>query len=187
VVSRLTKEHGRKVSCYEAAALGADFLERLAADGLIVRGAITGSVRRQKPVVNDLDLVVIPNPAFPVPPERPEGMKKMDWELVRPRYLWELVRDRLVRGGGRALKVWGLLEGVYTDVLFTTPESWGAALMHTTGPKELNIAQRARAAARGLTLNEYGLFRGSERLAGASEEEIYEALQMPWLEPVERR
>ena len=65
-------------------------------------------------------------------------------------------------------------------------ESYGAALLYFTGSKGYNIELRKRAIARGLKLNEYGLFKGERRIAGATEESIYAALDLPWVAP-ERR
>ena len=60
-------------------------------------------------------------------------------------------------------------------------ESYGAAMQYFTGSKEHNILVRSRALKLGLTLNEYGLFRveNEQRVAGETEEEVYEALGLP--------
>jgi DNA polymerase (family X) len=64
-------------------------------------------------------------------------------------------------------------------------ESYGAALQYFTGSKEHNILLRQRALKQGLTLNEYGLVRMEDntRVAGATEEEIYATLGLPWIPP----
>jgi DNA polymerase (family 10) len=64
-------------------------------------------------------------------------------------------------------------------------ESRGAAMQYFTGSKAHNVALRDRAIQRGFKLNEYGLFRvaDDERVAGASEEEIYDALGIAWVPP----
>jgi len=66
--------------------------------------------------------------------------------------------------------------------------------MYFTGSKEHNVVLRERAIARGMRLNEYGLFpddgeegtpqsRGVEPVAAADEESIYAALEMPYVPP----
>jgi DNA polymerase (family 10) len=78
------------------------------------------------------------------------------------------------------------LQGGYqADLRLVPAESRGAAMQYFTGSKAHNIAVRERAAQRGLTLNEYGLFEldGNRRVAGETEEGIYEALGMSWIEP----
>jgi DNA polymerase (family 10) len=62
-------------------------------------------------------------------------------------------------------------------------ESFGAALLYFTGSKAHNVALRQLAIKRKLKLNEYGLFRGTRRVAGASEGEIYERLGLATIPP----
>ena len=52
------------------------------------------------------------------------------------------------------------------DLRMVEPNEFATALHHFTGSKEHNIPLRTLAKEQGLTLNEYGLFRGEERLAG---------------------
>jgi DNA polymerase (family X) len=69
------------------------------------------------------------------------------------------------------------------DVRLLERESYGAALQYFTGSKEHNVVLRDRAKRRGLKLSEYGLFKGDESIAGATEEEVYEKLGLPWIPP----
>jgi hypothetical protein len=62
-------------------------------------------------------------------------------------------------------------------------KSYGAALLYFTGSKAHNIALRALANEHGWKLNEYGLFAGRRRIAGASEEEVYRKLGLAFIEP----
>jgi DNA polymerase (family 10) len=79
----------------------------------------------------------------------------------------------LVRGGFQA------------DLRLVAPESRGAAMQYFTGSKAHNIALRDRAIGLGFKLNEYGLFRVADeaRVAGTTEQEIYEALGLEWIPP----
>ena len=79
-----------------------------------------------------------------------------------------------------------LIRGGYqADLRLVAPESRGAALQYFTGSKTHNIAIRDRALERGLRLNEYGLYRASDetKLAGETEESIYETLGLQWIPP----
>ncbi|HEX5110257.1 MAG TPA: DNA polymerase/3'-5' exonuclease PolX [Vicinamibacterales bacterium] len=79
-----------------------------------------------------------------------------------------------------------LLQGGYqADLRLVPAESRGAAMQYFTGSKAHNIAIRDRAVQRGFKLNEYGLFRVDDesRLAGETEEGIYQALDLAWIEP----
>jgi DNA polymerase (family X) len=78
-----------------------------------------------------------------------------------------------------------LRDGFQADLRLVAPESRGAALQYFTGSKAHNIQLRDRALSRGFKLNEYGLFRNDDntRIAGATEEEIYEALGLACVPP----
>jgi DNA polymerase (family 10) len=78
-----------------------------------------------------------------------------------------------------------LAGGFQADLRLVPADSRGAALQYFTGSKAHNIALRDRAISLGLKLNEYGLFRieGDVRVAGATEEEIYQALGLAWVPP----
>jgi DNA polymerase (family X) len=74
------------------------------------------------------------------------------------------------------------------DLRLVAPESRGAALQYFTGSKAHNIALRQRALTRGFTLNEYALANAAtgEKLAGETEEGVYAALGLPWIDPALR-
>jgi DNA polymerase (family X) len=75
--------------------------------------------------------------------------------------------------------------GVQVDLRLVPPASRGAAMQYFTGSKAHNIALRDRAIARGLKLNEYGLFRTEDNspIAGDTEEGVYQALGLAWIPP----
>jgi DNA polymerase (family X) len=73
--------------------------------------------------------------------------------------------------------------GLQVDLRVVTPECWGAALQYFTGSQAHNVAVRAIAVRKGLKLSEYGLFRGEELIASATEEDVYDALGMEWVPP----
>jgi DNA polymerase (family 10) len=61
--------------------------------------------------------------------------------------------------------------------------SFGAAWQYFTGNKQHNVRLRERAAKRGWTLNEYGLFDGERVIASETEADIYRALDLPCYPP----
>ena len=73
--------------------------------------------------------------------------------------------------------------GIELDLRVVPEESFGAALQYFTGSKEHNIVLRRRAQERGLKINEYGVFRGEERVAGRERRGVYAALDLPWIPP----
>jgi DNA polymerase (family 10) len=79
-----------------------------------------------------------------------------------------------------------LLDGGFqADLRLVGADSRGAAMQYFTGSKAHNIALRDRAVGLGFKLNEYGLFTidGDERVAGATEEGVYDALGLAWVPP----
>jgi len=73
--------------------------------------------------------------------------------------------------------------GLQVDLRVVTTDCWGAALQYFTGSQAHNVATRAIAVRKGLKLSEYGLFRGEELIASATEEDVYGALGMEWVPP----
>ena len=125
-----------------------------------------GSLRRGRDTVGDLDLLVT---------GRDPG--KLGDHLLK----FPAVASVLARGDDKVS--FKLTTGMQVDVRILPAECYGAALMYFTGSKEHNVALRDRAKRRGLKLSEYGLFRGEEVVAGRTEEEIYRALDLPWIPP----
>jgi DNA polymerase (family 10) len=127
---------------------------------------LAGSYRRRKETVGDLDILVVCAGSGPV----------MDAFTG-----YDEVAEVASRGETRAT-VW-LRSGLQVDLRVVPRASYGAALHYFTGSRAHNIAVRQRGVARGLKINEYGVFRGEERLAGDSEEAVYAAVGLPWIAP----
>jgi DNA polymerase (family 10) len=79
-----------------------------------------------------------------------------------------------------------LESSVHVDLRIVPPACFGSALLYFTGSRGHTLALRQLALAQGLRLNEYGLFRGKQRIAGKTEEEVYAALSLPYLKPEDR-
>lgn len=127
---------------------------------------VAGSYRRARDTVGDLDIIATANDTKSVI----EGFSRYP-EIVH----------MIAKGSTRAT---GLLRsGLQVDVRAVPPESYGAALVYFTGSKAHNIAIRAIARDRGLKINEYGVFRGSRRIAGRTEAEVYAAIGLREIEP----
>ncbi len=132
----------------------------------VAHAELAGSARRRRETVGDLDIVA--SAANPGP--------------VMQRFVgYEDVRDVLGQGSTRASVV--LRSGLQVDLRVVGEESYGAALLYFTGSKAHSIALRQIAVDRGLKLNEYGLFRGTRRLAGRTETDLYKALGLPYILP----
>lgn len=142
---------------------------------------VAGSYRRRRETVGDVDLLAVASEAAAV----------MTAFLEYPRI------ERVDMSGSTRSSV-ALASGLEVDLRVVPPESHGAALVYFTGSKAHNIKLRQRALERDLHLSEYGLFRRheddqeregrfeGERVEAPSEEDIYEALDLPWVPPVLR-
>jgi DNA polymerase (family 10) len=130
------------------------------------RIVVAGSYRRRRDTVGDLDLLVTTE----------DGPAVGD-KLVR----YENVAEALAHGPTRATVI--LRSGIQVDVRAVPEESYGAALIYFTGSKAHNIALRGLAIEHHWKLNEYGLFSGKDRIAGATEEEVYKKLGLAFVPP----
>jgi DNA polymerase (family 10) len=127
---------------------------------------VAGSVRRMKETIGDADFLVIS--------EYPN--KVMEFFVSMPE-----VMD--VMGNGETKASVKLKTGMDADIRVLPEESFGSALQYFTGSKDHNIALRRLAQEKGLKLSEYGLFKGTQQIAGRTEEEIYERLGLSWIPP----
>ena len=128
--------------------------------------AVAGSFRRRRETVGDLDVLVSAR----------RGAKVMD-EVVR----YEDVAEVQAQGSTRATLT--LRNGLQVDVRVVVAAAFGSALHYFTGSKAHNIAVRRMAMARGLKLNEYGIFRGERRVGGRTEAEVFAAVKLPVIPP----
>jgi DNA polymerase (family 10) len=126
-----------------------------------------GSLRRGCDTCGDIDILAVGGDA-----------SLMDVFASHPRV------ERILGHGDTKASV-RLHGGYQADLRLVPVESRGAAMQYFTGSKAHNIVVRDRAVQRGLKLNEYGLFKVEDdtRLAGETEEGIYEALDMAWVPP----
>jgi DNA polymerase (family 10) len=94
-------------------------------------------------------------------------------------------RVERVLGHGDTKSSVRLSGGYQADLRLVPTDSRGAAMQYFTGSKAHNIAVRDRAIQHGFRLNEYGLFKVDDdmKVAGETEEGIYEALGMRWIDP----
>jgi DNA polymerase (family 10) len=127
---------------------------------------IAGSYRRGRESVGDLDLVV----------SAESGRAVVEHFKSYPG-----VAEIAAAGTTRAAVV--LRTGLQVDMRVVGPEAAGAALVYFTGSKAHVVALRALARERGLKLNEYGLYRGKRRLAGATEADVYGGLALDYIPP----
>jgi DNA polymerase (family 10) len=117
---------------------------------------IAGSFRRRAETVGDIDILAAAEKS-------------------------SAVMDRFVHCDTKSMVV--LRGGLQVDLRVVPKVSFGAALHYFTGSKAHNIAVRTMGVKKKLKINEYGVFKGTRRIAGKTEEEVYRQVGLPYIEP----
>ncbi len=183
-----TESTGARTPLGVAAAIADVYVERLSAIKNVRQCAAAGSLRRGRDTIGDIDILVATKDPAPVSEAFRTMPEVTDVLAAGENKSSVRIRADLGSGGGAGAHV------MQVDLRVVPPDSWGAALLYFTGSKQHNIRLRERALKRNLTLNEYGLFpeddedtppqsRGIKPVAGKTEEDIYEALDLPWIPP----
>jgi len=133
---------------------------------------IAGSLRRMAETIGDVDILV----------EAEDGKKVID-EFINADFIIEKIAAGPTKGSAL---VQTETSYVHVDVRVVAKESFGSAWQYFTGSQRHNIRLREIAVSKKLKLNEYGLFRGKQKIAGEKEEDIYSKLDLDYIEPVLR-
>ena len=132
----------------------------------IKEAIVAGSYRRRRETIADLDILVT---------------CQKDCDVMERLVSYEDVRKVIAKGKTRSTVL--LRSDLQVDLRMVPEVSYGAALHYFTGSKAHNIAVRTLGVKRGLKINEYGVFKGSRRIAGRTEEEVYKQVDLPFVEP----
>ncbi|MFC7077438.1 DNA polymerase/3'-5' exonuclease PolX [Haloarcula halophila] len=159
----------------EARPYGEEIRDYLAGVDAVERCALGGSIRRWKPTIGDVDVLV--------------GSDD-DEAVVEAFTDWDGT-DSVIEAGETKASV--RAGGVRVDLRVVVPEEFGAAMQYFTGSKAHNVSVRNRAIERDLKVNEYGVFdievvedddqRAGRLVAGETEAGVYEAIGMAWVPP----
>lgn len=151
--------------------LATRIVEQISAVPGVVHASYCGSLRRFSETIGDIDIVV--------------GSLEPD-PVMEAFVALTLVERVIARGESKTSLV--TRRGIQVDLRVVEPHQLGAAQLYFTGSKGHNIKLRQRALQRGLTLNEYALseIEGGRVVASETEEQIYQALGLPFIPPVLR-
>jgi len=150
-----------------ARAVALQVAQALRAHAGVERLEIAGSLRRMRESVKDVDILVTST----------EPARVVETFVSLP----SLVE---VTGRGDTKASARHQDGLAIDLRVVEPAAFGAALQYFTGSREHNVRLRQLAIARGLKLSEYGVFdEAGVRVAGATEEEVYAAVGLPFIPP----
>ena len=159
-------ENASRISISDARVIAESVVDDLRQLPEVLQCEVAGSCRRRRESCGDLDVLAVcsdPGPAMDRLAEHPA----VDSVLLR----------------GETKQRVRLKNGVEMDLRVVPEESFGAAMQYFTGSKEHNVEVRHRAKEKGLKVNEYGVFRGEEMIAGRSEEDVYASIGLPWIPP----
>jgi len=159
-------EAGKRVSIRDARRWADEIVQDLLKVDGVTQAEAAGSCRRRKETCGDLDVLAICE----------DASRAMDALEAHP-----LVEKVLQRGDTKQRV--RLQSGIEMDLRVVPEESFGAALQYFTGSKEHNVVVRGLARDQGLKLNEYGMYRGDDYVAGRTEEDVYAAVGLPWFPP----
>jgi DNA polymerase (family 10) len=161
---------------------GGAILEVLRAQPGVLRAEQTGSARRRRETVKDLDFLVVATESGPVS----EAFRQLAGDDARV----------LLAGSERSTVL--LPSGLQADMRIVPFDNFGAGMHYFTGSKAHNIRVRLMANQRGLAISEHGVFakapgkqkRGrSSRIEGvrysaaSKEEDIFAAVGLPFIPP----
>jgi len=149
-----------------AAQYGRSLVDHLQQVGGVRQIEIAGSYRRGRATVGDLDLLVAAS--------KPAA-------VMQAFTSYDEVASVLAAGTTRSSV--RLASGLQVDLRIVPPASYGAALHYFTGSKAHNIHVRRLGQRKGLKINEYGVFKGRQRVAGATEKSVFASIGLPWIEP----
>ena len=157
----------------DALGVAESMLERLRSHSEVIRCSLAGSLRRHKEVIRDMDFLV----------------SAKDAEAVIQFFIQQPEVESIAAAGGTKASV-VVRGGMQSDLRAVGDAEFPFALAYFTGSKEHNIAMRQRAIARGLRLNEYGLFRSQKETRSAdlleecaTEAEIFGKLGLAYIPP----
>ncbi len=162
--TRGAEEHRMAWSRAEEVAL--PLVDYLTAVRGVKQVTVAGSYRRHRETVGDLDILATAAEGAPV---------------IERFVAYEDVAEVVSQGATRSTVA--LRNGLQVDLRVVRAASYGAALHYFTGSKAHNIAVRKMGVAKGLKINEYGVFKGEKRIAGRSEKEVYAQVGLPYIEP----
>ena len=163
---RLAKKAGHRFRIDVAKNYAEDLVSYIKQIDGIIHIDVAGSYRRRKETVGDLDILVTAK----------------DWEKVTDHFVkYSGIKEVVSKGPTRSTVI--LKSDLQVDLRSVPNESYGAALHYFTGSKAHNIAIRTIGVKLGLKINEYGIFKGEKRVGGEKEEDVFNSVGLPFIEP----
>ena len=148
------------------------------------RLVVAGSIRRRKPYPGDIEILAIP---------KYDGLADMLDREIQTLVMEGILDCRLNKLGRRVYGPKNKLvvhvpSGIGVDIFSTTDECWAVSLVVRTGGEKTNKRIAVAALRKGWHFRAYGdgYDTPKGRLHCASEREVFEAVDLSYLEPWER-
>jgi len=162
----LLKETGTRMLLGTALPVAEEIISELKKNSPVEKIEATGSLRRFRETVGDIDILVVSK----------NSEKVMDVFTGLA-----MVREVLAKGPTRSSVL--TTYGIQVDLRVVKPDQFGAALHYFTGSKNHNIAIRELGVKKGLKINEYGIFRGKKKIGGEEEIDVFKSVGLPYIPP----
>lgn len=167
----LRKQMAGRLPIGDVLPLAEEIVEALKRTGLCDRIEIAGSLRRRRDTCGDIDILATST----------EPAKVMDAFCALPHV-------KNVTNKGKTKSTVFLNIGIDADLRVVEPDVFGAALHYFTGSKDHNVAVRTMAVRRGITMSEYGVFKGTAEkkgglIAALTEHDVFKTVGLPYIEP----
>ena len=167
---KLFKE-SKRMLLKDAEKTGKEILNEIKKMPGVQKAELAGSLRRKKETIGDIDIVIL---------AEPKNRKK-----IVNRFITLPQVEKVLAKGTTKVSVLLKYKNVQVDIRLVHNYEYGAAMLYFTGSKEHNIKLRKIAKEKGYKINEYGIFNAAsgKRLAGSTEEEMYQFLNLKYIPP----
>lgn len=158
----------------EAEMIGKELLTEIKRIPSVKQASLAGSLRRRSETVGDIDIVVTAERRY--------------WKKIILDFIKLALVDRVLASGETKASVILKYLAVQADLRVVHESEYGSAMLYFTGSKEHNIILRTVAKRKGWKINEYGVFdrKTNKRLAGKTEESIYNLFGLDYIPPEKR-
>ncbi len=168
---KLHKTVEERMLLWYALQAGEEVVTRLKSIPQIKKIELAGSLRRKKETIGDIDILIAAN--------------NTDRKAIIDFFSSSRLASKVLAKGETKASI--ILKTIkrQMDLRIVKESEWGSALQYFTGSKDHNIHLRTIAKSKGYKISEYGIFnlKDERRVAGKTENEIYETLGMQWIPP----
>jgi DNA polymerase (family X) len=170
---KLGKDSQKRILLKDAEKIGNQVLNQIKQIPFIHQAELAGSLRRRKETIGDIDIIITAD--------------EKNWKKIIQKIIDLPLVETVITAGRTKASMLLKEKKIQVDVRIVHDNEFGSAMLYFTGSKEHNVKLRTMAKEVGYKINEYGLFNEkNERLAGKTEQEMYQALGLKYIPPEKR-